>query len=159
MYIFVFIYFIFSNFLFFLIFFFSSRFFIALQSKFTSKSDTHSYGVLLWEILTFAREQPFENLTDEKVIENIGHIYQDNKKHVSTLSLFFYNPSTGTNLFVRKNWFSYDSNERRVSAQCVCLCHQQISSISRFEMIECESYVYLCRYDPKQSGKQKAKFC
>lgn len=41
------------------------------------------YGVLLWEILTFAREQPFENLTDEKVIENIGHIYQDSKKHVS----------------------------------------------------------------------------
>lgn len=41
------------------------------------------YGVMLWEILTFAREQPFENLTDEKVIENIGHIYQDSKKHVS----------------------------------------------------------------------------
>lgn len=41
------------------------------------------YGVLLWEILTFAREQPFENFTDEKVIENIGHIYQDSKKHVS----------------------------------------------------------------------------
>jgi hypothetical protein len=41
------------------------------------------YGVLLWEILTFAREQPFENLTDEKVIENIGHVYQDSKKHVS----------------------------------------------------------------------------
>jgi len=44
-----------------------------------------SYGVLLWEVLTFAREQPFENLTDEKVIENIGHIYQDSKKHVSYL--------------------------------------------------------------------------
>jgi hypothetical protein len=44
------------------------------------------YGVLLWEILTFAREQPFENLTDEKVIENIGHIYKDNKKHVSSSS-------------------------------------------------------------------------
>lgn len=42
------------------------------------------YGVLLWEVLTFAREQPFENFTDEKVIENIGHIYQDNKKHVSS---------------------------------------------------------------------------
>jgi hypothetical protein len=47
------------------------------------------YGVLLWEILTFAREQPFENLTDEKVIENIGHIYQDNKKHVSYAIISF----------------------------------------------------------------------
>lgn len=43
-----------------------------------------SFAVTLWEILTFAREQPFENLSDEKVIENIGHIYQDNKKHVSS---------------------------------------------------------------------------
>lgn len=57
--------------------------FVVSQGKFTSKSDVWMYGVLLWEILTFAREQPFENLTDEKVIENIGHIYQDSKKHVS----------------------------------------------------------------------------
>lgn len=53
------------------------------QGKFTSRSDVWSFAITLWEILTLAREQPFENLTDEKVIENIGNIYQDNKKHVS----------------------------------------------------------------------------
>uniref|UniRef100_A0A182PTS1 Protein kinase domain-containing protein n=1 Tax=Anopheles epiroticus TaxID=199890 RepID=A0A182PTS1_9DIPT len=52
-----------------------------LMGKFTSKSDVWSFAVTLWEILTFAREQPFENLSDDKVIENIGHMYQDNKKH------------------------------------------------------------------------------
>ncbi|XP_037031217.1 discoidin domain-containing receptor 2 isoform X2 [Bradysia coprophila] len=52
-----------------------------LLGKFTSKSDVWSFAITLWEILTFAREQPFENMTDEKVIENIGHIYQDDKKH------------------------------------------------------------------------------
>lgn len=54
-----------------------------LMGKFTSKSDVWSFAVTLWEILTFAREQPYEGLADEKVFENIGHIYQDDKKHVS----------------------------------------------------------------------------
>ena len=53
------------------------------MGKFTSKSDVWSFAVTLWEILTFAREQPYEGLSDEKVFENIGHIYQDDKKHVS----------------------------------------------------------------------------
>lgn len=44
-----------------------------------------SFAITLWEILTFAREQPFENLSDEKVVENFGHIYKDDKKHVSKM--------------------------------------------------------------------------
>ncbi|XP_067620630.1 discoidin domain-containing receptor 2-like [Eurosta solidaginis] len=52
-----------------------------LLGKFTSKSDVWSFAVTLWEILTFAREQPYEHLTDEKIIENIGHIYADDKLH------------------------------------------------------------------------------
>lgn len=59
-----------------------------VQGKFTTKSDVWSFAVTLWEILTYAREQPYENLTDEKVIENYGHIYQDDKKHVSHFNNF-----------------------------------------------------------------------
>lgn len=34
----------------------------------------------LWEVLTFAREQPFDDLSDEKVIENASHFYQNDGK-------------------------------------------------------------------------------
>lgn len=68
--------------------FISSSLIDLLQGKFSTKSDVYSFAITLWEILTFAREQPFENLSDEKVVENFGHIYKDDKKHVSTHEIF-----------------------------------------------------------------------
>ena len=39
-----------------------------------------SFAVSLWEILTFAREQPYDHLTDEQVIENCGHYYRNDQQ-------------------------------------------------------------------------------
>lgn len=49
----------------------------SLQGKFTAKTDVWSFAVTLWEILTFATDQPFKTLTDEQVIENSGHYYRN----------------------------------------------------------------------------------
>lgn len=52
------------------------------QGKFTTKSDVWSFAVTLWEILTMAREQPYEDLTDEQVIENVSFIYHNEARKV-----------------------------------------------------------------------------
>ncbi|KAH8404796.1 hypothetical protein KR222_003859, partial [Zaprionus bogoriensis] len=52
-----------------------------LLAKFSTKSDVWSFAVALWEILTFAREQPYEHMSDANVIENVGHVYKDDKLH------------------------------------------------------------------------------
>ncbi|XP_071552608.1 discoidin domain-containing receptor 2-like [Panulirus ornatus] len=46
-----------------------------LQGRFSTKSDVWAFGVTLWEILTMARQQPYEELSDDGVLENVSHCY------------------------------------------------------------------------------------
>ncbi|XP_041368248.1 discoidin domain-containing receptor 2-like isoform X2 [Gigantopelta aegis] len=53
-----------------------------LLGKFTTKSDVWSFAVTLWEVLTFNKDQPYDVLTDEQVIENAGHYYRNDNLQV-----------------------------------------------------------------------------
>ena len=45
------------------------------SGKFTSESDVWAYAVTLWEILTLAAEYPYDDFTDEQVIDNIQRMF------------------------------------------------------------------------------------
>lgn len=58
-----------------------------LLGKFSTKADVWAFAVTLWEVLTFAREQPFEDLTDKEVLDNVSSYYHNTSKNVSVLEL------------------------------------------------------------------------
>jgi discoidin domain receptor family member 2 len=49
-----------------------------LQGKHSCKSDVWSFAVTLWEVLQLGAGRPFAELTNEQVVENCSHWYQDN---------------------------------------------------------------------------------
>ncbi|XP_018915525.2 discoidin domain-containing receptor 2 [Bemisia tabaci] len=53
-----------------------------LLGKYTSKSDAWSFAVTMWEILTMSSQRPFGELTNEQVIENSNHWYQNDAQEV-----------------------------------------------------------------------------
>ena len=59
------------------------------QGNQTSKSDVWAFAVTLWEILTFAREQPFEELPDHRILENATYFYQEDERRVR-IGFYFY---------------------------------------------------------------------
>nr|XP_045601963.1 discoidin domain-containing receptor 2-like [Procambarus clarkii] len=46
-----------------------------LQGRFSTKSDVWAFGVTLWEILMMGRRQPYDELSDDGVLENVAHCY------------------------------------------------------------------------------------
>lgn len=58
--------------------------FLHFQDRYTCSSSVWAFAVTLWEILGFALERPFHNLSNEKVIQNAEHMYYGGELQVSS---------------------------------------------------------------------------
>lgn len=63
---------------------------MCVQNKYTPRSDVWSFAVTLWEILTFAREQPYEELSDQHIIDNVTRMYQNDGNFVSINDTYYF---------------------------------------------------------------------
>lgn len=53
------------------------------QDRYTCSSSTWSFAVTLWEVMSLAREKPFQHLSNDQVIENAEHMYYGGELQVS----------------------------------------------------------------------------
>lgn len=65
---------------------------IFFQDKYTCLSSVWAFAVTLWEILGFACERPYYNMSNEKVIQNAEYMYYGGELQVIiiTSSLFLF---------------------------------------------------------------------
>lgn len=68
------------------------------QGRYTCKGDVWAFAVTLWEILTFAREQPFEEFPDHRIVENATYFYEEDKRRVSARNNSSMSPSLSLSL-------------------------------------------------------------
>jgi len=54
------------------------------QDRYTCKSSSWSFAVTLWEILTLARDRPFQTMSNEMVIQNAERMYYGGELEVGT---------------------------------------------------------------------------
>ncbi|KAL1237226.1 Discoidin domain-containing receptor tyrosine kinase [Trichinella pseudospiralis] len=52
------------------------------KKEFSIKSDVWSFAVLLWEILNRGASYPYENLTDEEIIENVRRVFHQDDRAI-----------------------------------------------------------------------------